>query len=451
MKPFVIQPFSRFRGKILFPGDKAIAHRAAILSSLAKGVTIIGNFPLNKDCLTTVEALKQLGIKITLKSQRKESCVLRVCGKGLKGLKKSPRPIFSGESGTTLRLLLGVLAGQGFKVRLVAARSLSRRPMLRITRPLRMMGAVIHAQRTTHNAQREEYPPITIEGARLKGISYRLPVASAQVKSAILLAGLFALGKTRVIEPVRTRDHTERLLKLFKAGIKPKENTIVIENGRELVSPKKIFIPGDISSAAFFMVLAAITPRSRIRLKKVGLNPSRCGIIRVLKRMGADIRVNNGNLRNAGVEPMGEIIIKSSKLKGVIVKREEIPSLIDELPILLVAASLAKGRSEFRGVAELRIKEADRIKSMLFNLRKMGADITVCGKPPSERIVVRGVGRLNGAGLSSFADHRTAMSTIVAACSAKGNSSIDDISCIDKSFPGFIPLLNSLKGKCSNT
>ncbi|MBC8436427.1 MAG: 3-phosphoshikimate 1-carboxyvinyltransferase [Candidatus Omnitrophica bacterium] len=446
MKPFVVRPAPHFRGELLFPGDKSITHRAAILSSLAKDTTIIKNFPKNKDCLATIEALKKLGVKITLKIKKKESCTFSVSGKGLAGLNKPVSPLFVGDSGTTLRLLLGVLAGQEFKTRLIAGSLLAKRPMLRVNSPLRMMGATICARRrASGQGQPEEYPPITIEGARLKGITYNLPVASAQVKSAILLAGLYAAGKTRVKEPVRTRDHTERLMKLFKVGIKTKGNTIVIESGRELVSPKTIFIPGDISSAAFFMVLAAITPHSALRLKKIGLNPSRCGIIKVLKRMGADIRIKAGNLRAVVAEPMGDVFVKGSKLKGVTVTREEIPSLIDELPVLVVAASLAEGTSEFQGIGELRVKETDRIKSILFNLRKMGVDITVYGAGPSEKIIVCGVPRLKGAHLMSFADHRTAMSMIVAAASAKGSSSIDDVSCIDKSFPGFISALETIR------
>lgn len=447
MIPFVIRPACSFRGGILFPGDKAIAHRSAILSSLSKGTTIIENFPRNKDCLATVSALKRLGAGITLKSQKKEICVFSVAGKGLNGLTKPTGPIFLGDSGTSLRLLLGVLAGQRFKVRLTAAGSLGKRPMLRVTEPLRMMGAAISARRIASGRGRyEEYAPLTIRGGALKGINYSPPVASAQVKSAILLAGLYAAGKTQVRELIPTRDHTERMLNLFNAEIKAKANTIVIKSGRELVSPGKIFVPGDISSAAFFMVLAAITPHSALRLKKVSLNPSRCGVIKVLKRMGADITVHNQRSRLKAGEAMGDIVVKSSALKGVTIKKEEIPSLIDELPVLMVAASFASGKSAFLGIGELRVKEADRIKSMLFNLKKMGAKITASGRGRSEKITVCGASCLKGARLKSFGDHRTAMSMIIAACAAEGSSSIDDLSCIDKSFPGFIPALKSIRG-----
>ncbi len=451
MRFFAVRPVSRFRGELLLPGDKSIAHRAVILSALSKGKTRIENFPANKDCLSTVEAFKKLGIKIIknaagarIKARR---CVITVYGKGLSGLQKPAGPVFMAESGTTFRLLLGVLAGQKFRTRVIAAKSLSKRPMLRVTVPLRMMGAYIKSKIKYQKSKIiEEYPPITIGGGNLEGISYRLPVASAQVKSALLLAGLYASGKTVVIEPLPTRDHSERMLKLFKAGIKVNKNTIVINGGSNLISPGKIYIPADISSASFFIVLAAISRDSRVAIKNVGLNPTRAGVLRVLKRMGADISVHNVRQSTAhSYEPMGDIIVKSSSLKGVTVRKKEIPSLIDEIPILMVAAGLAKGKSVFEGVGELRVKETDRVKSMVYNLRRMGADITVSGGGPSEKVIIHGVDSLKGSRLKSFGDHRSAMSVIAAALNAKGRSSIDDISCINKSFPDFITLLGALK------
>ncbi len=439
MSPFVASGISRLKANIFIPGDKSISHRAVILSALSQGKTRIRNFSANEDCFFTLEAFKKLGLKV-----RQGLSVVTVYGRGLSGLKKSRGPIFAGNSGTTMRLLLGVLAGQDFPVKLTAGKSLSRRPMLRVTVPLRKMGAEINARRTTHDARPEECPPIFIKGGNLRGITYRMPVASAQVKSALLLAGLFARGETKVIEPLKTRDHTERMLKLFKADIRFKNNYIIVKGGKKLVSPREIYVPGDISSAAFFMVLAAILPHSSITIKNVGLNPSRTGIIRVLKRMGAKIQVPGARCQVPGAEPMGDITVRSSKLKGVTVSRKEIPSLIDELPILMVAASLARGKTIFQGVGELRVKETDRVKSMRNNLTKMGAKIKVERSAGAENIVIEGVGRLRGAKVKSYADHRTAMSMVVAGLVASGTTRIDDVSCINKSFPEFLRILKSL-------
>jgi 3-phosphoshikimate 1-carboxyvinyltransferase len=438
-------------GEVCLPGDKSIAHRAIILGALSQGNTRIENFPFNKDCCFTVQAFQKLGIKI---KTNKNNVI--VFGKGLSGLKRSATDIFVGDSGTTYRLLLGVLAGQSFASRLVADKALSKRPMLRITAPLRLMGADIIARRKKkQSAGFEEYPPITIKGGNLKAITYSTPVASAQVKSAILLAGLFAEGKTKVIESVKTRDHSERMLQLFKVGIKVSKNIITIDGGKGLFSPGKIYVPGDISSAAFFMVAAAIIPGSQVIINNVSLNPSRIGILNVLKRMCVDIKIcphtacrpsSSLGVNTPQAEPIGDIIVKSSCLKGTRVSRKEIPSLIDELPILMVAASVAKGKTIFNGVGELRVKETDRIKSMSENLVKMGAKIKVEREGNFENIVVEGVEQLNGAIVKSYGDHRTAMSMSIAGLQAKNKTKIDDISCVSKSFPDFFRILNSLKG-----
>ena len=455
MMPFVVRPLSRLKGEVSLLGDKSIAHRSIIISAISRGVTRIENFPSNKDCLSTIKAFKKLGIKIT-----RSSSTVTVNGRGLLGLVKPKGPILTGDSGTTLRLLLGVLAGQNFKTKLVADSSLSKRPMLRVTAPLRKMGAQISARfspnskHPTPKAQYEEYPPITIKGGQLKPITYRMPVASAQVKSAILLAALYAKGKTYLTEDIRTRDHTERMLRLFRAEIKVKQNTIVIKGNKELVSPGILIIPGDISSAAFFIVLATIIPYSLLYIKNVSLNPSRAGFIKVLKRMGADIKVTKSvrkpprrgpSQQVTSSEPMGDVLIKSSKLRGTIVRKKEVPSLIDELPILMVAASKAKGRTMFEGVGELRVKETDRIRSMFYNLKKMGAIITVFKTDSTENIIIQGVKQLRAARVKSFGDHRTAMSMVIAALAAIGNTRLDEISCINKSFPGFLSLLDTLK------
>lgn len=438
MKLFVVKSKTRLRGRISFPGDKSIAHRAVILSSLAAGKTVIENFPANKDCLATVSVFRKLGVKII-----RNGSTVTIFGKGLEGLRKPTGPIFVSESGTTLRLLMGVLSGQNFSAKLTAAESLSRRPMLRVATPLRLMGAIINSKLKIQDSRKEEYPPIVISGRNLKAITYRMPVASAQVKSAILLAGLYACGKTLVIEPMPTRDHTERMLKLFKSGVKVNGNKIVMRGKAELVSPGRIRIPGDISSASFFMVAASVIPGSNIELRNISLNPGRSGIVRVLRRMGADIRVSSSQ-PSAASEPAGDLIAKSSALKATRVSKKEIPSLIDELPVLMVAATQAKGRTVFSGVGELRIKESDRIKSMADNLKKMGACIKVSGRSGREDVIVSGPVQLKGARVKSFGDHRIAMSMVVAGQVAKGDTLIEDISCISKSFPGFLKALKAL-------
>jgi 3-phosphoshikimate 1-carboxyvinyltransferase len=304
------------------------------------------------------------------------------------------------------------------------------------------MGAQITARVRGH----QEYAPITIRGGNLKGIVYHLNIASAQVKSAILLAALFAKGKTQVIQRQNTRDHTERMLKIFGVKIIVNNKKITLEPGKDLISPGQIYIPGDISSAAFFMVLAAIMPKTKIVIRHLSLNSSRSGIIDVLKKMRAKIEIKR--LKTAKVtdfEPRGSLIISSSKLMGTQVDFSQIPYLIDELPILMVAACFAKGCTIIKGAGELRVKETDRINSMVTNLRKMGADICVKKAGGQENIIIQGQGRLYGANLKSFGDHRTAMSLVVAALAARGESRLDDISCISKSFPGFLKTLKSLE------
>jgi len=446
MKAFVVKPIFSLKGSISLPGDKSIAHRSIIISSLCKGKTVIDNFPLNKDCLASISVFETLGIKINKFVDR-----VTVSAHGLCGLKKPSGPIFISESGTTLRLLLGVLAGQNFKSKLIAGNSLSKRPMLRVNAPLRLMGAKIIAKRLpvrqagkTENAKIEEYVPIIIEGGDLKAIQYKMPIASAQVKSAILLAALFAKGKTRIIEPVLTRDHTERMLKLFKADVKVVRNNIVIEGDNELVSPAKITVPGDISSAAFFMVLAAIVPNSRLSIRNVSLNPTRAGAIQVLKRMNANINIVLSKSRLSRFEPAGNVTIKGSFLMATVVKKEEIPSLIDELPILMVAASFANGTSIFEGVDELRVKETDRINSMVTNLTAMGVNIKVVKSRGLENIIIKGPNEFKSAKIRSFGDHRTAMSMVVAGLGAGKKLSLDDISCVSKSFPDFLKVLKSV-------
>jgi len=441
---FCIPTAPCLRGEIFLPGDKSISHRAIIVSSLSKGETKIENFLISEDTLRTLEVFKSMGVKI--EEDRKQRTV-GVYGKGLYGLRKPKSPLYMAGSGTTCRLLLGVLAGQNFEAKIFGDRSLSRRPMSRVTEPLRKMKAVIESKIKIQKSKREEYLPITIRGCRpLRPISYRLAIPSAQVKSAILLAGLYAEGLTQITEPIKTRDHTERMLQAFKVDIKREGVKIKIRGLKELISPREIFIPSDISSSAFFIVGASILTGSNLVIKSVGLNPTRIGLIRVLKRMGANIKIKSLKLKVKGFEPIGDIVVKASNLKGTVVEAGEIPSLIDELPILMVAACYAEGVTIIKGVGELRVKETDRINSMVSNLKRMGADIESKIKIQKlkikeEVIVIKGRKPLKGVNLTSYGDHRTAMSLIIASLGAKGESHLDDVGCIKKSFPNFLDIL----------
>jgi 3-phosphoshikimate 1-carboxyvinyltransferase len=431
---YLIKPCLKVQGVVKnIPGDKSISHRAIIISSIAQGNTLIKNFSFSRDCIATLNAFKSLGIRIEKKG--KDSLV--VYGRGIFGLRKPKKKIDLGESGTSIRVLTGLLCGQNFSTVLDADEPLRKRPMLRVIEPLRQMGAKVNG--SVRNG--EEFPPMHICSSRLKAISWNMPIPSAQVKSAILLAGLYAKGQTKIYEPIKSRDHTERMLKLFGANIKIKGKIIYITPS-DLFSPKQIYIPLDISSASFFMVLGCLLKDSRIRINNVSMNLSRCGIIEALRKMNADIKVIYKD--KDYFEPMADVIVKSSKLKGITIKEEMVPSLIDELPILMVAVSLAKGKSIFRGVGELRVKETDRIKSMLINLSRMGVNIKTRIKYNKEDIVIEGRESLKGANLKSFGDHRTAMSAIVAALCANSSSEIDDIKCISKSFPDFLKILKSI-------
>ena len=438
-KPFLIRHKFIVCGKIILPGDKSIAHRALILSALTSGKTTLKNFPIHDDSLATLKVLGALGVRILRKNNQ-----VFISGNRQPRFSQPRQPIFVNNSGTTLRLILGILAAEDFETRIIAGKYLRLRPMARVTLPLRLMGAKISARKKGQ----EEYAPLTIRGGKLKGITYRPAVASAQVKAAILFAGLSALGKTKIIESLRTRDHTERLLKIFGANITINRNKIILNPNKTLVTPGEIYIPADISSAAFFMVLAAILPGSKIIIEQVSLNPTRSGIIEVLKRMKAKIKVTPFKKGKLGSwEPLGEIAVSSSHLRGVRISSSQVPYLIDELPIIMVAACFARGTTIIKGVGELRVKETDRINSMVSNLKAMGAAISVDQDKAGENIVIKGGSRLHGATLKSFGDHRTAMSMVVAAMAAEGKSRLDDIHCVNKSFPGFIATLNSLLNK----
>ena len=456
MPSYRIKPARTIRGEILLPGDKSIAHRSIIISAIAKGKTYIYNFPNSQDCFITLKAFKRLGVKISkITGFQTGFCVE---GRGLYSLTKPSVSIFAGDSGTTFRLVLGILAGQPFPATLTADKSLSHRPMRRITDPLRRMGVTIKAKKTQRlnralKYTAEEYAPITIKGGSLRRIRYKMPVASAQVKSALLLAALYAKGTTEIFEPIKTRDHTERMLRDFGADIKIKNKIISLSRGtdqKELVSPGRIDIPADISSASFFIVAAILLPNSYLVLKSVGINPSRTGIIRVLKRMGANIKIIPVKTSTSGGEPVGDIVIKSSSLRATKVRADEIPQLIDEVPILMLVSCFAQGRTVIYGVEELRVKETDRIISMQTNLRKMGVQIDVekyhaTFRRLREKIIIRGKAQpIGGVRVSSFGDHRTAMAMVIAGLISKAEIHIDNLGCIAKSFPDFLAVLRSV-------
>jgi len=417
------------KGELEVPPDKSISHRAVILGSIASGVSTVKNFLSGEDCLRTIKAFRDMGVQI--ESVGKD---IVVHGKGLKGLKRPSQPLYAGNSGTTMRILTGVAAGQNFDTRIEGDKSLTARPMGRIIEPLTQMGAEIRS------AGGEDHAPLEIKGGKkLVGINYVMPVASAQVKSCVLIAGLFASGKTTVQEPFQSRDHTERMMEFLGADMKRKGLTSEISGSRELVS-KDIKIPADVSSAAFFIVAALLIKDSRIVLRNVGLNPTRMGLINVLKKMGAKIRIFN--YKNE-VEPSGNLEIVHSELKAVVVEKEEIPLLIDEVPILALAALGAEGETIIRGISELKVKETDRVKTVRENFRRLGAEI----KESGEDLVISGnLKKLHGAEFDSFGDHRIAMTLAVAGLLAAGESKIKDTKCVETSYPGFLEDLGKLSG-----
>jgi 3-phosphoshikimate 1-carboxyvinyltransferase len=403
-----------------------------MLGALSLGKTEIKNIGLGDDCRWTISAFKKLGVRM---SRKKKTLV--VYGRGLSGLRPAKKAIYLGDSATSLRILLGILCGQNFSQKLTGGKSLSRRPMRRVTVPLARMGASIHGK------AKANFLPLTVEGRRLCAISYHSPVASAQVKSALLFAGLYAQGVTKISEPFKSRDHTERMLAKFGAQIKVKKNTVWVK-GKPILRGQKIFVPADISSAAFFIAAAVLLPGSKLIIKNVSLNPTRLGFLEVLKKMGAKIEVYFKNPRalslNSAEEPFGDIRLRYSRLNGVKLGCKMIPRLIDELPILMVAAALAKGKSLITGIGELKIKESDRLKAMEENLQRMGAQI-VAGK---DSVAIQGVERLRAVNLKSYGDHRIAMSLAVAALTCAAASSIDDLSCVRKSFPEFAKKLEAI-------
>lgn len=414
-------------GEITVPGDKSISHRSIMLGSLAKGNTEVTGFLQGADCLSTIECFRKMGVEIT---NRGDGTVI-ICGKGLRGLLPPDDTLDVGNSGTTTRLMSGILAAQSFSSRINGDASIQKRPMRRIITPLAMMGADIESENGNDCA------PLVINGRPLKGVSYASPIASAQVKSAILFAGLYAEGTTTVTEPALSRNHTELMLEEFGVDIKAEGKTVTVAPAKELFA-RRINVPGDISSAAYFMVAAAITPNSCVTVKNVGVNPTRDGIIRVMKMMGADIEVEKTSA-DIG-EPTADITVKTSELKGCVIEGDIIPTLIDEIPAIAVLACFAKGETIIKDAMELKVKESNRIDVMVSNLLAMGADI----EATDDGMIIRGGKSLHGVAIDSRLDHRIAMSFAVAALNADGETDISGAECIDISYPDFYGHLNKL-------
>lgn len=419
---YLIKPGGNLRGRLRVPGDKSISHRAVILASLAQGVSHIDGLLQGEDVLATVAAFRAMGVHI----EGPQGGRATIEGAGLQGLQPPVVPLDMGNSGTAMRLLAGVLAAQRFDSKLVGDASLQRRPMRRITEPLISMGAMIATGE-------DGRPPLSISGGRaLHGIDYVMPVASAQVKSALLLAGLYAKGSTTLTEPAITRDHTERMLRAFGYAVESEGRRVRILGGGNLFGCE-MPVPGDLSSAAFFLVGAAIAPEADLLLEGVGVNPTRTGIIELLQRMGAAIAVSSRG--EMGGEPVADIRVRSSKLRGIVIDRDDVPRAIDEFPALFVAAACAEGQTVLRGAEELRVKESDRIAVMAEGLTQLG----VSARERPDGITIRG-SRLSGGHVQSHGDHRVAMAFAVAALAAGGTIVVHDCKNVNTSFPGFATL-----------
>jgi 3-phosphoshikimate 1-carboxyvinyltransferase len=415
-------PGGTLRGEIRVSGDKSISHRSIMLGAVAEGVTRVSGFLEGEDCLATLSAFRAMGVRI----DGPEQGSVTIHGVGLHGLQAPPAPLYLGNSGTSMRLLAGLMAGQTFDVILTGDASLSRRPMKRVTDPLARMGARIETSSSG-------MPPLKISGGHaLHGIDYAMPVASAQVKSSLLLAGLYASGKTCVTEPAPTRDHTERMLSGFGYSIEREGNGICVEGGGRLQAIR-IDVPTDISSAAFFMVGASIAPGSDVLLQHVGINPTRTGIIYILREMGADIELQNS--REVGGEPIADIRVRHAPLHGIRIPEDQVPLAIDEFPALFIAAACAEGETTLSGAAELRVKESDRIQVMADGLTTLG----IHAKPTADGIIIRG-GHLGGGRVNSHGDHRIAMAFAMASLRATGEITIEDCANVATSFPNFLTL-----------
>jgi 3-phosphoshikimate 1-carboxyvinyltransferase len=426
MKSWQAYPVPKVEGTVRVPGDKSISHRAVMLGAIAEGSTDVSGFLPGEDCLATLAAAEAMGVRVI----RHDATRLSIFGNGLHGLRAPPRDLDMGNSGTAMRLFTGLLCGQAFDSTLIGDESLSRRPMERVAAPLRQMGAEI--------ATANGCAPLRIRGGqRLRGIDYRMPVASAQVKSALLLAGLYAAGETSITEPAVTRDHTERMLAMFGRPVQRQGGRISI-SGQAGLRARAIAVPGDLSSAAFIVLAACVASRGAVVIDDVGLNPTRTGILDILRRMGAEIEVKARGAADEG-EPVGRIEARPSVLRGAVIPASLVPLAIDEFPVVFVAAALARGETLVTGAAELRHKESDRIAVMIEGLRALG--VAVEELPDGARITGGG---LSGGTIDSCGDHRVAMAFAAAAVAASGPVQIRDTSNVATSFPGFVALAGQI-------
>ncbi|HIB84289.1 MAG TPA: 3-phosphoshikimate 1-carboxyvinyltransferase [Chromatiaceae bacterium] len=428
-----VEPGGSLSGTLSVPGDKSVSHRSIMLGSLAEGTTEVEGFLEGEDNLATLNAFRAMGVDIEGPSNGR----VVIHGVGMHGLQAPSEPLYLGNAGTSMRLLTGLLAGQAFNVELTGDTSLSSRPMRRVTEPLAEMGAQIQ---TTGDGT----APLHIHGGQeLHGIDFDMPVASAQVKSCLLLAGMYAQEAVRVTEPAPTRDHTERMLEGFGYPIQRDGATVCIEPGGQLKACS-LTVPGDISSAAFFLVAASIAPDSDLTLKGIGLNPTRDGVINILRAMGADIEVLNK--RQAGGEPVADLRVRTAQLKGIHIPEDQVPLAIDEFPVLFIAAACAEGETLLTGAHELRVKESDRIQVMADGLRAVGVDAT----PTDDGMVIRG-GSIGGGEIDSHGDHRIAMAFAVAGLRASDTIAINDCANVDTSFPRFAELASGVGMRVSST
>ncbi len=417
------------QGEIFIPGDKSISHRSVMFSSLGDKAVTIKNFLNSQDCLSTVSCMEALGVKI----EKINDNELVVHGVGINGLKEPENVLDAGNSGTTLRLLMGMLSAQNFFVTFTGDDSLRKRPMARVIKPLSKMGAQLVSRENSRLL-----PLAILPVEQIKAINYEMPMASAQVKSAILLAGMYADSKTIVTEPYVSRDHTEKMFETFGVELYKEGTSVGIQKVEQLISPETLEVPGDISSAAFWLVAASIIPNSNLTLKNVGVNKTRTGIIDVLLNMGADIKVVNE--RMSGKEPMADLIVKSAKLKGTSFGAEIMPRLIDEIPVIAVAAMFAEGKTIITGAEELRVKETDRLSAVVNEFSKMGGNIV----GTEDGLIIEGTGKLNKANCYSYHDHRIAMALAVAGAAAEGVN-IENPDCVCISYPTFYQTLEKIK------
>lgn len=426
MNTTTIQPTSTVKGEITVPGDKSISHRSIMLGAIANGITTVHGFLRGEDNFSTMNAFRAMGVQID-----DDGATLRIHGRGLHGLQEASDVLDCGNSGTTIRLITGLLSGQAFFSVVTGDQYLRKRPMKRVVEPLSRMGAQIMGR------QQGTLAPLAITGGRLTAIRYDSPVASAQIKSSIMLAGLYADGETSVSEPHLSRDHSERMFRLFGASQTLNPNGVTVRGGFELTA-QDVTVPGDISSAAFFIVAALITPGSELLIRSVGINPTRSGVIDILKAMGGDIQLLEQ--RELSGEPVADILVRASHLRGTAISGAVVPRAIDEFPVICVAAACAAGTTTIRDAKELRVKEADRITAMATNLQTLGVPVTEA----PDGMDITGVERLSGGTVTSFGDHRIAMSLAVAALVASSDISIRDTDCVATSFPTFFQLLENV-------